>query len=296
MDALNSNQVLSFHVKRLNLDVAEKMGGECVFVNCPMHSPLDGAFRSVIEALCEDCDSRPSHLIVMLETGGGYMETVERLVAVMRKHYERVSFVVPDYAYSAGTVLALSGDAIWMDYYSVLGPIDPQYPGQDGKVLPGTGYLTKFNELLKSINEKGAANASAELSYLVAKFDPAYLYHIEESIEHGVSLIKDWLPKYKFRHWNQTENGKIPVADDMKTKRAEDIARSLGEASRWHSHGRGISMEALEGIKLKIDDFGADKDLGAAIRNYHGLAVDFYTRTNRCYGYIHSRNGLTAVL
>ncbi len=50
------------------------------------------------------------------------------MVSVMRKHYKEVSFIVPSHAYSAGTVLVLSGDKIYMDYYSVLGPIDPQYP------------------------------------------------------------------------------------------------------------------------------------------------------------------------
>jgi len=58
------------------------------------------------------------------------METIERIVAVMRNHYESVSFIIPNFAFSAGTVLALSGDEIYMDYYSVLGHIDPQYLGQ----------------------------------------------------------------------------------------------------------------------------------------------------------------------
>ena len=77
----------------------------------------------------------------MLETNGGYMETAERLVSVMRSHYERVSFVIPNYAYSAGTILALSGDSIYLDYFSVLGPIDPQFTDTEGKqLLSGVGY------------------------------------------------------------------------------------------------------------------------------------------------------------
>lgn len=130
------------------------MGGECTFINCAIRPPLDDEFRVVIEELKKD--STQNHLIVVIETNGGLMETVERLVAVMRAHYERVSFVVPNFAYSAGTVLALSGDKIFMDYYSVLGPIDPQYRDSDGKFLPGYGYLAKFKEITELINNSSS--------------------------------------------------------------------------------------------------------------------------------------------
>jgi hypothetical protein len=35
-----------------------------------------------------------------------------------------------------------------MDYYSVLGPIDPQVNNKDGKLVPALGYLDKINELI----------------------------------------------------------------------------------------------------------------------------------------------------
>ena len=41
-----------------------------------------------------------------------------------------------------------------MDYYSVLGPIDPQY-GETG--LSGVGYLAKFNELKEQINNSDSS-------------------------------------------------------------------------------------------------------------------------------------------
>lgn len=40
---------------------------------------------------------------------------------------ESVNFVIPDYAMSAGTLFAFSGDKIYMDYSSSLGPIDPKF-------------------------------------------------------------------------------------------------------------------------------------------------------------------------
>ena len=63
-------------------------------------------------------------------------------------------------------------------------------------------------------------------------------------------------------------------------------------ATKWHSHGRGISMRILQGdnLKLKIDDFGKSEGLSNAIRNYHGLAVDYYRKTGVAM-YIHSQYG-----
>ena len=43
-------------------------------------------------------------------------------------------------------------------------------------------------------------------------------------------------------------------------------------------------------IKLKIDDFGADSDLSEKIRNYHGLAVDYFKKAG-FNAYIHTHLG-----
>lgn len=59
----------------------------------------------------------------MLTTLGGSATAAERAVKVLRHFYNEVNFVVPDYAYSAGTILCMSGDNIYMDYFGVLGPI-----------------------------------------------------------------------------------------------------------------------------------------------------------------------------
>jgi len=268
------------------------MGGDCVFIKSPMFPPLDDEFRVVIEDL-RDRGSTKNHLIIVLETNGGVMETVERLVAVMRNHYERVSFVVPNFAYSAGTVLALSGDKIWMDYYSVLGPIDPQYRNNDGAYLPGHGVISKFNDLTDKINRANSPEeVRAELAFLIKNFDPAQLFHIEQAIQHGVTLITEWLPKYKFKDWEKTATKGRNVTAVMKKKRATEIAKTLGDASKWHSHGRGIPMRRLMGeeLKLLIDDFGADGELNDLITNYHGLANDYFSKLNM-QAYIHSAYG-----
>ena len=295
LEAINIDQLAHNVLAQVNLDLGKKMCGDVVLINAGMSPPLDHEFRVAIEEVRDN--SKQTHLIVLLETTGGYMETVERLVAVMRAHYEKVSFVIPNFAYSAGTVLALSGDKIYMDYYSVLGPIDPQYRSADGSFLPGHGVLAKFNELIQAINSAATSEkVRAELTFLVKNFDPAQLFQIEQSIQHGITLITEWLPQYKFKDWIKTNTTQEVVTTEMKKERAKAIAEILGNASKWHSHGRGISMERLMGdeLKLMVDDFGADKDLSETIRHYHGLAVDYFGKSGML-GYVHTHKNTRRV-
>jgi hypothetical protein len=292
MEALNVDQLTNSILNGANNEVAKLLEAECILVNSGMFPPLDDQFRVAIEELREG-DSTIDHLVVLLETSGGVMEIVERLVAVMRHHYSKVSFVIPNYAYSAGTVLALSGDHIYMDYYSVLGPIDPQVRASDGNYIPGHGMIAKFNELRDTINSATSPeDVIAELTFLTKNFDPGQIFQIEQSIQHGITLITEWLPKYKFKDWKETEGAKTRVTDKMKKDRAESIAKTLGDASKWHSHGRGIPMSRLvdNELKLKIDDFGDNKDLSSHIKNYHGLAIDYYAKIG-FKDYIHTRMG-----
>ena len=295
MESVNVDQLTHYHLLQMNRQLGELMKGDCIFINSPIDTPLDNELRVIIEELFEN-NKRKHHLVVMLQTYGGYMETVERLVAVMRKHYEEVSFVIADYAYSAGTVLALSGDNIYMDYYSVLGPIDPQYTDSDGKSSPGVGYLAKFRELSELINQSPKTTRSEQI-FLVKNFDPARLFAIEQAVKHGITLITKWLPKYKFKNWKSTATNGVRVTLSDKKKRAEEIATVLGDAAKWHSHGRGISMEELtsDDIKLKIDDFSSNEALNKAVRDYHGLCNDYYYDKNGIRGFIHSKYGMRRV-
>jgi hypothetical protein len=89
-----------------------------------------------------------------------------------------------------------------MDYYSILGPIDPQIKNRQGVFVPALGYLDKYNELV----QKSAAGGltPAELTFLVQKFDPAELHRFEQARDHSVDLLKKWLVQYKFKNWTKT--------------------------------------------------------------------------------------------
>jgi len=101
---------------------------------------IDDLIRVMIEALRVRNQQR-DRLVVLLTTDGGYLEPVHRIVDTIRHHYGHVGFIIPNHAFSAGTVLAMSGDDIYMDYYSRLGPIDPQVQSARGRPVPALCLL-----------------------------------------------------------------------------------------------------------------------------------------------------------
>lgn len=240
---------------------------------------VDDAFRDVIEKRRSQ-DSNRNSLAFILTTGGGYIEVVQRIAETLRYHYETVEFIIPNRAFSAGTVLAMSGDAIHMDYYSRLGPIDPQVESLNGESVPALGYLMKWEQLLQKAQNGSLTIAEANL--MIEGFDQAELYMYEQARELTITLLKEWLVQYKFKNWTVTRTNKSPVTDEMKQDRANQIARQLNDTDRWHSHGYGISMDILDKeLNLVIDDFGAEEERNEAIKTYYGLLEDYVNRTGR---------------
>jgi len=253
-----------------------------------IHGPLLFRVDDIVRIAVEELKAAPSRdsLVVILTTTGGYIEVVQRIVDTLRKHYSTVEFVVPNYAYSAGTVLVMSGDAIHMNYYSRLGPIDPQVELRDrDRMVPALGYLERYNKLIKKA-EDGEITL-AEVQLLIEGFDQAELYQYEQQRELSVSLLRDWLFKYKFKNWEATETRGIRVTPQMRRDRAEEIARELNNTERWHIHGHGISLEVLDReLNLRIDDFGENPERSDRIRGYHDL-LDDYMAKRSSKGVIH---------
>jgi hypothetical protein len=236
----------------------------------PMWPPAD----SVIKEAVEGVHKRRRSLMVLVETDGGLVSVAERIALIFRQFYRRVDFVVPTYAMSAGTVLVMSGDAIHMDYASMLGPIDPQVRNREGRYVPALGYLEQYKRFI----EKSAEGelTTAELAYFVRNFDQAELFEYEQERDLTIQLLEDWLAKYKFKNWKITQASGTRVTPAMRRKRAAEIAAKLNDTKIWYSHDRGIPMARLQrDLNLLIDDFGVS-DLKKPITDYFRLLQDYH--------------------
>lgn len=250
----------------------------------PIVDGNENAFLDIVEDLANDKDKK-DELSVVLTTNGGSAIAVERYVNIIRNFYKKVIFIVPDYAYSAGTIFCMSGDEIWMDFFSVLGPIDPQVVNKEGHMVPALGYLDKVNSLI----EKAQKGTLTQAEFLILKdFDLAELRGYEQARELTVDLLKKWLVNYKFKNWvkHSSSGKKVTIKD--KEERAKDIADKLGDNSLWKSHGRPIDIKELVKLKLEIHDYSNDIHIRPVIRQYYNLLRDF-TKKYQMNNFIQTR-------
>lgn len=208
----------------------------------------------------------------------------------MRHHYREVYFVVPDYAMSAGTIFCMSGDKIFMDYSSSLGPIDPQvFNGTT--YVPALGYLDKVNELL----EKARNGTISQAEFIILQNqDLAMLRSYEQAKELTITLLKKWLVEYKFKDWSEHRSNIAKKGSNVtleeKQQRAEEIADKLGDNKIWHSHGRMININTLKTVlKLEIEDYSGRDELRNRIRMYNDLLTEFIARSGFKV-FMHNRN------
>lgn len=279
MTSINSEGLKA--LKELLLNLEQHLNADGLAIVGPIRGGLEGLTRLALEPL----PSKRSKLFVVLHTGGGVVEVAERIVQVIRHFYQEVVFIVPNLAMSAGTILAMSGDAIMMDYFACLGPIDPQVE-REGKLVPALSYLLQWDRFVEKSQNGTLTNAE----FLIMRgMDLAELHQFEMARDLSISLLKQWLASYKFKDWTTTETSKTAVTPVMREDRAKEIAVRLMKHDEWGSHGRGIPMRVLQQeLKLRIDDFGTDAVLASTLRRYFDLLTDYMIR-NKLENYVHSR-------
>lgn len=97
-------------------------------------------------------DPENTEIDVWIESGGGEASVAYKLVLLLRNFARTVRIVVPDYAKSAATLLAIGADSIWMMPAAELGPLDVQiaHPDRENVTVSGLdvsramGFLADF--------------------------------------------------------------------------------------------------------------------------------------------------------
>lgn len=149
---------------------------------------------------------------LVLHTPGGLVLATQQIAAALKSHPGRVTVLIPHYAMSGGTLLALAADEILMDPNAVLGPVDPQVGGYPAA------------SLLRVIREKDR-NELEDETLLMADLAGRALSQIQEFI-YGL------------------------VADRMGPEKAKELIASLTEG-RW-THDYPITVGEAETLGLPV--------------------------------------------
>ncbi len=216
-------------------------------------------------------------LDLILETPGGAGEVAEEVVRLLRGKYEEIGVIVPGWAKSAGTIIAMAADEILMGPTSALGPIDAQISWQ-GKRFSADALL----EGIEKIKQEAAAAGQLNRAYIpiLQGISPGEIQSAQNALKFAKVLVTDWLARHKFRGWTTHSSTGEPVTQEEKRKRAEEVADRLCDHKRWLTHGRSIKLQDLEEMRLKILDYSKQGELHEAISRYYTLLQMTFAGTN----------------
>ena len=220
-----------------------------------------------------------------LESGGGNAHSAYKIALLLRAYASRLLVVVPDFAKSAATLLALAADEIYMGLAAELGPLDAQIPNEGGIVtmisaldvarsleeLTETSMAQAFKggaDVLQITGLSRAESLEAMLTFS-AQFMEPIIRQMDPRMIHWSSTLLDVAMSYGTRLLSGRE-GAGPHPE------AENIPRSLVED--YPSHGFVISREEAAGrLGLPVHcirEYDLCKEVTALHRTYEDGRVN----------------------
>lgn len=178
---------------------------------------------------------------VLLHSPGGRPDATERIVHILRNKFKKVHFLIPHSAYSAATMLALSGDTITLHPSATLGPIDPQING-----TPARSIKRGFEKVKEIIKQEGPEALPAYIP-LIEKYSLDLLELCEDSEKLSKDLVSEWIRIFML-------NGKETYENQI-----EEAVDFFSDYDKHLLHSRPLIISKLNKFKLNIQQ--ADNDL-----------------------------------
>ena len=157
---------------------------------------------------------------LVLHTPGGLVLASDQIAYALKRHGGRVTVIVPHYAMSGGTLVALAADAILMDADAVLGPVDPQLGSLPRGSWPAASILKALEQenpnrddetlILGDVARKAIDQVRATVEELLAgRVDAAEAARLAALLSEG-----RWTHDYPIRP-EEAERLGLPVSADV---------------------------------------------------------------------------------
>lgn len=200
-------------------------------------------------------------LTLLLHTPGGATNATESIVAYLRSKFDDLEVIVPTYAMSAGTMISLASDRVWLGRHSQLGPIDPQMNFQ-GRIISARAVVDQFDRASKEVLQNPViAHAWAPV---LQSLGPSLLQEAQNAIDYSEEIVARWLTTWMFK-------GTADPAED-----GTRVAKFFNDAAIHKSHGRRIGRTEAANEGVIVSDLEADQDLQEAVLTaYHVITLMF---------------------
>lgn len=93
-------------------------------------------------------------LDIMLDSSGGDLDAAYKILKVIKSHAKETAIIVPSYAKSAATLIALGGDSLILSRGGELGPMDPQVPDIYTGVFVPANSVKETVAFLEGLNDQ----------------------------------------------------------------------------------------------------------------------------------------------
>ncbi len=200
---------------------------------------------------------------LMINCPGGDSNAAEKLLLMCRQRFTKeFSVIVPDYAKSAATMLALGSDKILMGYLAELGPIDPQLsttpPPFPGEMIPARSFIDGL-EIIREKIKKG--DPPAMYLSMLGRIRPEVLGICQRAIEDSRAFAEKWLKKCMLK---------------SNPEQAELVAKLLSEGEEYKSHGKVINFDDAQNVlKLNVEKVDEKSDLWDDIWELYCRSIHF---------------------
>lgn len=191
-------------------------------------SDVDG-FTDLVQSINDS-----EEIDVLLHSPGGRPDATERIVHILRSRFKRVHFLIPHSAYSAATMLALSGDSIVLHPSATLGPIDPQING-----IPARSIKRGFEKVKEIIKLEGPEALPAYIP-LIEKYTLDLLELCEDSEKLSKDLVSEWIKIFMLKGKQEYDN------------QIEEAVDFFSDYDKHLLHSRPLVITKLEKFKLHI--------------------------------------------
>lgn len=243
------------HLNRSLIIYATKI----VAVNVPNYidiGDVDG-FTDLVNSISKE----KKEIAVMIHSPGGFPDATERIVNILRNRFNDVIFLIPHSAYSAATMLAMSGNKIIFHPSAAIGPIDPQIGG-----IPARTFKRGFEKIKQKIVEEGPKSLPVYIP-LLEKYSIELLELCDDAEKLSKELVSNWLELYMFSTSKDKKNN----------ERIKKIVDYISDYDTHLIHSRSLSIEKLAELGLKIEV--ADEDLRKYLWEAYILINGFFEIT-----------------
>jgi hypothetical protein len=184
---------------------------------------------------------------LIINSPGGDGNVAEKMITMCRQRFARsFKVIIPNFAKSAASMIALGSDKILMGYLAELGPIDPQLGSPvSGGLIPARSFIDGLEMIRRNIKEK---NDPVQMYLpMLSQIRPEIIAQCQSAIDGSREFAEKWLKQCMLKD---------------KPEQAKQVAKWLSEGEKYKSHGKVIDYtEAHDILKLDVERIPQDSEL-----------------------------------